>query len=138
MLRPIPGHHALKMPSPPDLRRVWCPHCDNRFAVSRRAMSVRCPKCTNAVPIGDLEMKSSIAGDVNVSGEVVVPEGMEIRGKLTCAQVTVRGRVTGRAHAGGSIELDRHGQVRGEIICRSLVMVRGSSVRAIAAIGSVD
>lgn len=104
----------------PVQRTVQCYHCDERFAVSAKAMTVSCPACSRALMVEDVIIKTThsvrklqtcgrivIQKRARVIADLVVgQEGIEVSGVLEAKQakaarvhVRMKGRWQGDCEA---------------------------------------
>lgn len=134
-LRPALAAIHPKAPKPKAVRSVTCPHCSTGFDISRKAMSVRCPRCTRPLAFEDLRLDSKIKGDVSTMGTVHLGEQGEMVGRLICGQLENEGRVEGNIVVYGRVELASSSLATGQLSARSFHALPGSSVRMSLKIG---
>jgi len=134
-LRPALAAIHPKTPKPKAVRPVTCPHCSTGFEISRKAMSVRCPRCTRPLAFEDLRLDSRIKGDVSTMGTVHLGEEGEMLGRLICGQLESEGRVDGKVVVYGRAELYPASLSTGELSARAFCARSGSSVRMSLKIG---
>ncbi|MEM8494615.1 MAG: hypothetical protein AAF663_04420, partial [Planctomycetota bacterium] len=69
-------------PRPPRRRQVHCPNCRHGFELSRRAVSVRCPKCATPIAFDDLSVGQRVEGTITTMGRVTLESACVARGRL--------------------------------------------------------
>lgn len=121
-------------PEPRTMRRVACPFCSHGFDISRKAISVRCPKCTRPLQFEDLTLRGRVEGDISTMGEVDLTEPSEMIGRLVCTTFTNRGRYEGNATVYGSVRLVADSLTTGELNSRALAIDHGATFRGKVAI----
>lgn len=134
-LRPSLLSLRPRRPEPSQLRSVTCPRCGRGFDISHKALTVRCPACTNPLRLDDLVMRQDHHGTVTTMGQVQILSHAALTGMIVCGKLASQGRFDGRAMVHGSVELQRESFTAGEIHARSLVVVLGANLRAKASIG---
>lgn len=136
---PKPNFKALfRPPQPAATRRVWCPACGYVGQVSLRAVSMRCPSCTALLRPADLNVTRSLRADLTVSGHVTVQRRKVLSGRLVCGQLTNHGEIHGTLRVGGCAQLHPGSSTTGQLVCQSLHLSAGASLRARAAIGTLS
>lgn len=134
-LRPALAAFHPKGPKPKAVRQVNCPHCSAVFDISKKAMSVRCPRCTRPLAFEDLHLDSKVQGDVSTMGAVHLGEQGEMIGRLICGMLHSTGRVDGKVVVYGKAELEPQSLTTGHLSARSICAHRGSTVRMSVEIG---
>lgn len=124
-----------RLPRPKTQRGVQCPRCDFKFSISRKAMSVRCPKCTHPLRLEDFDLDSKVHRDLNTMGEVIVRPTSELVGNIHCAHFVNQGKYAGKARVYGRIILSPASITRGTLIGQNLQVLFGATVRGKAMIG---
>jgi cytoskeletal protein CcmA (bactofilin family) len=133
-LRPALGSFSLRRTRGGEMRELRCPYCSHRFQASRRAMSLRCPSCTNPLAFEDFSLNERLEGQLSTMGQVQLGPSCHLSGNLTCADLTISGRFEGRATVLGPLLLKADGKVTGQVAARSLVVERGGVLAAKAKI----
>jgi cytoskeletal protein CcmA (bactofilin family) len=64
---------------------------------------------------GDLRVEGAVEGDVNVTGELVIEDGAEIKGNVDAAVVTIGGTLTGDVASRGGIVVRASAKVSGNM-----------------------
>lgn len=128
-LKPALAAFHPRKPEPKAMRRVACPYCGHGFEISRKAISVRCSKCTRPLAFEDFTLRGRVEGDVSTMGEVDLTEPSELVGRLVCATFTNRGRYEGSATVYGSVTLMGDSLTVGQLTSRSLAVERGATLR---------
>jgi hypothetical protein len=118
-----------RKPAPRDLRHVCCPHCEHKFEVSRRAISLRCPRCTQPLRFEDLVIRHRVKGDLTTMGQVNLAAASEMIGRLACGQLSSGGRFEGELSVFGDVELMPQSVTTGTVTARSLRVSQGAVVR---------
>lgn len=106
-----------------------CPHCGHGFALSQRAFSATCPRCTRHLQFKDLELTDRLEGDLATMGHVNVQAPSQIVGRVVCGQLTHRGCFKGRAVVYGAAVIAAGSRTEANITARSLTVQRGSVMR---------
>jgi len=138
MTRPLKPSLATvhpRAPRPKEQRPVICPRCDHKFNISRKAYSVRCPRCTQPLRLEDFHLETQVHRDLNTMGEVVITPISELVGNIHCGQLINQGKYAGKAKVYGRVILTPDSVTRGEIIGKSLSAMLGACLRGKAAIG---
>jgi len=118
-----------RSPAPQTVRQVHCPHCGQRFEASKKAVSLRCPGCTQPMNFEDLTLRRKLNGDLTTMGHVEVSAPSEMAGKLVCGEFTNQGRFEGHAKVFGPVVLDAESLTLGNLEARSLRIVPGATIR---------
>ncbi len=126
---PLVAFHP-KGPRPPQRRKVYCPACRHGFELSRRAVTVRCPKCTAPLAFDDLQLSQRVEGAVTTMGHVVLGASSSVAARLTCGMLSSAGRFEGKATVYGTVTLEPGSRTSGELTARSLTVQRGATCDA--------
>jgi cytoskeletal protein CcmA (bactofilin family) len=113
---------------------VRCPFCGHLFEVSRKALILRCPRCTSPLRLEDITVSGNIRGERSTSGFIRITGASIMAGSVVCGRFTNAGRFDGRALVHGPIELDGASLTTGEIRGQSLRVFLGATLRAKALI----
>ncbi len=128
-LRPALATIHPRGPNPREVRSVTCPYCGGAFEISRKAMSVRCPQCTQHLQFQDMMLRQRMEGELATMGHVNLSPPSEMIGRLVCGQFTNEGRFEGHAVVYGGITLRGDSLTTGELIGRSLTINPGATFR---------
>jgi len=134
-LKPSISSLFTRRPKPRESRQVCCSECGNRFEISRRAVSIRCPRCTTPLKLEDITIRNRWSGTIATAGHVLLDETGTMDGELTCGQLTIVGRYHGTARVHGSIELAASSHATGHIHAQSIVVKEGASFSGHISIG---
>ncbi len=115
-------------PRPPRRRAVHCPSCRHGFELSRRAVSVRCPKCATPIAFDDLSLAQRVEGTITTMGLVTLQSTCGVRGRLTCGALEQRGRFEGDATVYGPAALHPGSRTTGTLVARSIVIEPGAAM----------
>ncbi len=124
-----------RKPQPRESRAVNCPKCDQAVQVSKRAVSLRCPRCGAPFKLEDVQIDQAHNRDVDTMGHVHLGRHSNLRGNLACGELTVDGRYEGDAEVHGKIELHSGAQVLGSLAAQSLTIEPGANFRGQVRIG---
>ena len=95
-----------RAPAPPI--DVYCYHCGETIEVSPRTKSISCPRCNKPVLIEDIVIKTYIGlTNIETCGKLIVQRrgyavaknrivahgGIEVKGRLQCAQAVTAGKI---------------------------------------------
>ena len=117
-------------PRPPQRRRVYCPGCRHGFDISRRAVTVRCPRCTHPLAFDDLQLDGRVDGDVTTMGHIELGPHSSVTGRLTCGALTGAGRLEGDTVVYGLLTLRRGARTRGQLTARAIHTEPGTHCEA--------
>jgi cytoskeletal protein CcmA (bactofilin family) len=109
-------------PRPPRRRAVHCPRCRHGFTLSRRAVTVRCPRCATPIAFDDLSLGQSVEGTITTMGRVTLRDTGRVRGRLTCGSLDQAGRFEGEATVYGHADLAAGSRTTGTLIARSVAV----------------
>ncbi len=126
---PLVAFHPAA-PRPPQRRRVYCPSCRHGFDISRRAVTVRCPRCTHPLAFDDLRLDGQVQGDVTTMGHVELGDTASVRGRLTCGALTTAGRLDGDTVVYGTLALLDTAKTHGRLTARALDAQPGTQCEA--------
>jgi len=118
-----------RAPLPHAVRQVHCPHCGTQFEASAKAVSLRCPACTQPMKFEDLTLRRKLDGELSTMGHVNLSPPSEMSGKLTCGELTNEGRFTGVARVYGPAVLAEESHTVGQIEARTLQVLPGATLR---------
>ena len=128
-LRPALATIHPRGPAPREVRYVTCPHCGSAFDISRKAMSVRCPQCTQYLQFEDMLLRQRMEGELATMGHVALSPPSEMIGRLICGQFTNEGRFEGIAIVYGNIALHGDSLTTGQLTGRSIHITAGATFR---------
>ncbi|MCX5658110.1 MAG: polymer-forming cytoskeletal protein, partial [Planctomycetota bacterium] len=128
-IRPALGAVHPRPPDPPGARPVRCPACAHLFPTSRKAMSIRCPRCTTHLRLEDFTFRRNASADINTHGHVRVTSASSVSGEVVCGQLTNSGRFNGSAVVHGPVELSEASFTTGDIAAQSLRVSHGAVLR---------
>ncbi|MEM1444718.1 MAG: polymer-forming cytoskeletal protein [Planctomycetota bacterium] len=114
-------------PRPPRRRTVHCPSCRHEFTLSRRAVSVRCPKCATPIAFDDLSLGQRVEGTITTMGQVTLQTTSVSRGELTCGSLQQHGKFEGRITVYGPAKLQPGSRTSGTITARSITVEPGAT-----------
>lgn len=129
-IKPALSSQHPTSPAPQAVRKVHCPHCGQRFEASKKAVSLRCPGCTQPMNFEDLTLRRKLSGDLTTMGHVEVSGPSEMSGNLVCGELTNQGRFEGDAKVYGPVVLSEQSLTLGTIQARALRIVPGATVQA--------
>ena len=124
-----------RAPKPRAQRPVQCPRCNHRFSISRKALSFRCPQCTEPLEFEDYHVRCDVKHDVTTLGQVDIDAGCKMDGKVVCGCLVNRGKFKGHARVYGAIQLAVDSLTSGQIVAQSLTAPPGSHLQAKLLIG---
>jgi len=134
-IRPALGFVHARTPKPTYVREVRCPYCSHSFEASQKAISLRCPRCTNPLKIEDKIVRKEVKGQVATVGQVRITTASVLSGDIVCSDFLNAGRFDGSALVHGPIDLQPGSLTTGTISGRSLRALLGATLRAKLNIG---
>ncbi|MEM8783672.1 MAG: polymer-forming cytoskeletal protein [Planctomycetota bacterium] len=122
---PLLAFHP-RSPRPPRQRSVHCPSCRHGFSLTRRAVSVRCPKCATPIAFDDLTLGQRVEGTITTMGRVTLRDTCGVRGRLTCGMLEQSGKFDGDATVYGPAVLQAGSRTTGTLVARSVTIEAGA------------
>jgi cytoskeletal protein CcmA (bactofilin family) len=116
-------------------RSLSCPHCGAAFEAARRAMSIRCPQCTQRLELQDAVLAGRLAGTVSTLGHVRVTRRGRVRGRIECSSLAVEGSMNGQAEVRGPVRVDGRARLIGQLKADSITIAPGATINAHLEIG---
>lgn len=112
-------------------RTVQCYHCEHRFDVSAKAMTVSCPKCSKPLMVEDVVVKTAHAvRKLQTCGKVVVQRRGRVIADLVVGQegIEVIGVLEAKVARGGSVKITSKALWRGDCHASSVSVEEGAKV----------
>jgi hypothetical protein len=112
-------------------RPLQCYHCRHRFEVSRQTMSASCPKCSRALVLEDLVIKTAYSvRRIQTCGRVVVQKKGRVVAQMIEAHggVEVEGFLEANVHSGGPVRIGSKAQWKGDLAAPSLEVELGGQI----------
>lgn len=105
------------VPVPDDRLTIVCLHCNQKFDVSRKAMSVTCKFCHKSLKLEDIRIKEYQARRVieTVGTVTIEKKGNVISDKILCGGLVVRGKVKGHIHSRGPVLVGPEAEIKGDV-----------------------
>lgn len=75
---------------------------------------------------GNVRIDGTILGNVTVNGNLTIGESSEIRGEIKAKNITNSGKLEGTVNALNKLKLESKSVLKGDIICRVLVIEEGA------------
>jgi hypothetical protein len=119
------------MAKPTSPRTVQCYHCRHRFEVSRQTMTTSCPKCSKALTVEDVVIKTAHAvRKIQTCGRLIVQKKGRVIAQSVEAHggVEVEGILEAKVLSGGPVKIGAKGQWRGDCGAPSLVVEAGGRI----------
>lgn len=76
---------------------------------------------------GNARIQGTVEGTISSTGEVRVEQGGFVKGNIYAATICIDGKVEGDLTATERLELLSHAEAKGDIACRTLVVVQGAA-----------
>lgn len=122
-----------------DQQQIVCYHCGTTQAVSRRAMTLTCRKCSKALQIGDLKIKGYEAKRrVETTGDVLVErKGNIVAEALVCTDLVIRGQVKAKngIRVRGMVMIGAEATVIGDLEAPRVAIGAGATLQGKYCIG---
>lgn len=115
----------------PAQRTVQCYHCRHRFEVSRKALSISCPKCSKALVVEDVVIKNAHSvRKIQTCGRLVVQKKGRVIAQLVEAHdgVEVEGILEANVHSGGPVRIGAKAQWKGDCHAPALAVEMGGRI----------
>ena len=116
------------------MRTVSCPACGHRIDASLKAMSLRCPRCTQPLVLEDVTLAEPTEGRLDTVGHVSITTASAMTGQVVCGQLTSAGQFDGTAVVHGKIELAASSRTTGHLRGQSLTVLLGATMTGHATI----
>ena len=86
---------SLEMKTSADQQQIVCYHCGTAQTVSRRALTLTCRKCSRALQVGDLRIRSYEAKrKVETTGSMLIErKGNIVAEQINCSDLVVKGQL---------------------------------------------
>lgn len=115
----------------PVQRTVQCYHCENRFDVSAKAMTVSCPACNRPLMVEDVVIKTAHAvRKLQTCGRIVIQRRGRVMADLVVGQeaIEVMGILETKQAKAGAVYIRPKARWRGDCHARSVVIEAGARV----------
>lgn len=112
-------------------RSVVCYRCDREIAVPAKAMSASCPLCHQRLTIENLKITAPVPSrEVMTCGDIIVDAGVKLHvSRVVASNILVRGRVIGKVHARGLLEVSGTGIIEGDVEAEYVAVHDGGVLR---------
>ena len=128
---PAPHSHALP-DGPAPKHTVRCSACDHRFDVSPKALTLRCPRCTAPMSIGDVVLTAgACCSMIQAVGQVFIGPFARFKGRVLRATgaMRVEGRVeTSEASCGETFTLVSGSRWKGNCRAPRMIVEEGAVI----------
>ncbi len=84
---------------------------------------------------GSAHIRGTFEGTVTSEGELHVDGGANVKATVKAQTISVDGKVEGDLNAGDRLELLARAEVKGDIICKTLVVVQGAAFKGHVTVG---
>jgi hypothetical protein len=112
-------------------RSIACPCCGHGFDVSERALSLRCPRCTTPLAIGDVCLRTGVcAAAIRAVGRVMIERAARFCGRhmVATAGLIVDGSIESEAWCGGTVRLGPAARWKGSCRAPALIVEEGAVI----------
>lgn len=117
------------------MRQVTCPACGRKTDVSAKAMSLRCPHCTQPIQLDDFVFDRSTDGRLKTMGQVTIAPDCEMNGEVTCGQFHNAGSFHGKLLVYGPVQLTCGSRTHARVAARSFEATPGSTFAGALTVG---
>lgn len=107
-----------------------CFECGHNFKVSRSLRSVACAQCGTMIPMEDVEINMPSEQAIKTRGDVVIRKRGHVStdAGIRCKDLRCFGTFAADVQADGDVIFRSNGTVSGKIICRRLIIEKGTEV----------
>ena len=118
-------------------KQVPCTYCGRLNEVSPRAMSTFCCHCRKSLDLENHKIASYYAvREFFTCGDVVIEKGGHVVAPIRATNLTVKGKVQGRATAQGHVHITKTGSFKGDIEAPSIEIESGGVLDGFVRIGT--
>mgnify|MGYP002624187178 CR=1 FL=1 len=86
----------------------------------------------------DIRMDGILEGDLTCRGRVIVGQNGLIRGKVSCENAEIYGRIEGKVRVSDTLTLRKTAQMLGDVTTNSLVVEPGAAFNGGCMMGQID
>jgi DNA-directed RNA polymerase subunit RPC12/RpoP len=115
----------------PVQRMVQCYHCDERFEVSAKAMTVSCPACSRALMVEDVVIKTTHAvRKLQTCGRIVIQKKARVIADLVVGQegIEVMGILEAKMVKSARVHVRTKGRWQGDCEAHHVIVDAGGAV----------
>lgn len=115
----------------PVQRMVQCYHCEERFGVSAKAMTVSCPACSRALMVEDVVIKTTHAvRKLQTCGRIVIQKKARVIADLVVGQegIEVLGVLEAKYAKAAQVHIRLKGRWQGDCETHHVVVDAGAAV----------
>ena len=115
----------------PVQRMVRCYHCEERFAISAKAMTVSCPACSRALMVEDVVIKTTHSvRKLQTCGRIVIQKRARVIADLVVGQegIEVLGVLEAKYAKAGHVHVRLKGRWAGDCETHHVVVDAGAVV----------
>ncbi len=109
------------------MREVSCPACGHKIEVSQKALSLRCPACTQPIQLDDFVLEQSTEGRLKTMGLVAIAPGCDMSGEVVCGAFRNEGQFEGQVLVYGTAALLAGSQTQASVTARAFEAAGGST-----------
>lgn len=112
--------------TPVGKREVFCFKCGKGIYADKNAQAVSCIYCYNRNDLCDYKVKSILGRNLQTHGTLYLKKKGTIEiSNILVGDAFIEGKINGDLTAMGAVEILKHGEVRGTITCRKLMVKKG-------------
>jgi hypothetical protein len=104
-----------------------CVYCGHAVYAPPRVPRVRCPHCTQELPVKDITLSGEVREQrILTGGKIIVASDARIEAELVACHVDIAGKVMGNILASHCCRLRPTAKLAGDILCRHLQIDPGA------------
>lgn len=110
-------------------RQITCFNCRHSYTTSGEAQSSQCPKCSGYISLLNYDITAHWNRRIQTCGDVVIQKSGVVSGvDIQCHNLTILGELAGSVECSGNLVIRSHGQIVGNVRCRTLRVEKGARV----------
>ena len=115
-----------KQITPVGKKKILCFKCEREIFTDENAQAVTCRHCYNRNDLSDHKVKTLLGVNLETYGTLHLKKrGIIEISSIRVGNAIVQGKIKGDINALGTVEIQKKGEVYGEITCRKLIINKG-------------
>jgi hypothetical protein len=111
-------------------KETYCPHCQKKLMVSKRAFSVVCPFCHQRVEVEDHVIDDYYTiSIIESSGSLRVARSGSLYATVKVTNLDVEGQMHGSVNVKGKVTVEPGGKLEGDVIAPRLEVKPGAKLK---------